>query len=89
MSDPILKALFVTLGLALLYHLGALLPDAEEKPVLRLLIHAAAGLDTLLIANTVGALFGLGLGLNALTLPLSAGLGVPGVALLWALRYML
>jgi len=89
MSDPVMKALFVTLGLVLLYQLGTLLPHAAEKPLLRCLIHAVMGLCTLLLGNTVGGLFGLGLGLNALTIPVSAGLGIPGVAVLWVLRYML
>ena len=88
MSDPVMKALFVTLGFVLLYQLSTLLPCAA-RPLPRLLLHAAMGLCALLIANTVGGLFGLGLGLNALTLPVSAALGIPGVALLWALRYWL
>ena len=88
MYVSLLKALLVTLGLALLYQLGDLLPYTR-KPLSRCVLHAVMGLTLLLIANAVGSLFGLGLGLNAITLPVSAGLGVPGVALLWAIRYIL
>ena len=88
MGDAILKALFVFTGLLLLWRLGVLLPHAPRMGQ-RAVIHALMGLCALTAANTVGGLFGAGLGLNALTLPVSAGLGVPGVVLLWALRYLL
>lgn len=87
MPDYIVKALFVLTGLMLLRRLIALLPRAVH-PIARFLINAMMGLCALLLGNTVGSLFGLGLGLNAVTVPVSAGLGVPGVALLWALRYL-
>ncbi len=88
MSAPILKALLVTLGLALLYQLSILLPSAKTH-FSRIAVHAVMGLSSLLTANAVGSLFGLGLGLNALTLPVSVGLGLPGVALMWVIRYIL
>ena len=83
-----LKALFVTTGLMLIAVLARLLPRTEH-PVPRICVHAVMGLAALLTANAVGGLFGAELGLNALTLPVAAGLGVPGVALLWALRTFL
>ena len=86
MPEYILKALFMVTGLGLLRILATLLPYART-PVGRLSIHGTAGLAALLMANTVGALFGVGLGLNAITLPVSAGMGLPGVALMWFLRY--
>lgn len=79
-------ALFVFVGLLLERQLFVLLRRARH-PAGRFALHGLMGLDGLLIANTVGGLFGMGLGLNALTLPVSAGLGLPGVALMWALRY--
>ncbi|MCD7769171.1 MAG: pro-sigmaK processing inhibitor BofA family protein [Oscillospiraceae bacterium] len=88
MPDYILNALFVTCGLMLLVRLAELIRRAA-RPLLRLGLHALAGLILLLIGNTVGSLFGLGLGLNGLTISVSAILGAPGVALLWALRYIL
>ena len=86
MPDYLQNALFVFCGLLLMYRLGLLLPHTAH-PALRFLIHAVMGLAALLTMNTVGALFGLGLGLNAVTIPVSAGLGIPGVAALWVLRY--
>ena len=84
----ILRALFVTVGLALLIRLGQLLVRARH-PVPRTVIHAVAGLALLFMGNTLGGPFGLGLGLNWITVPVSSILGVPGVMLLWAVRYLL
>ena len=87
MPDYMINALFVLTGLLLLGQLLSLLPHTL-RPWVRSLMGSAAGLVALLLGNTLGGLFGLGLGLNAITLPVSAGLGVPGVILLWALRYL-
>lgn len=87
MPDYMINALFVLTGLLLLGQLFSLLPHTL-RPWVRALMGSAAGLVALLLGNTLGGLFGLGLGLNAITLPISAGLGVPGVVLLWALRYL-
>lgn len=86
MPDYILKALFMVAGLGLLRTLAEILPYTRH-PLGRFSIHGTAGLAALLMANTIGGLFGVGLGLNAVTLPVSAGMGVPGVALMWFLRY--
>ena len=88
MPDYVLRALFVLSGLMLLYLLTSLL-RRTRRPAVRALLHAVMGLVSLLTANTVGALFGVKLGLNAMTLPVCAALGVPGTALLWALRCFL
>lgn len=82
------KALFVFVGAVLIWELARLLP-AAGRPAPRALLQAVMGLVCLLTGNALGAPFGLGLGLNALTLPVSAGLGAPGVVLMWALRYLL
>lgn len=86
MPDYILKALFVLTGLLFLHKLLQLSPHSSH-PLPRFLMSGAAGVTVLLLGNTVGGLFGMGLGLNAVTLPVSVGLGVPGVALMWFLRY--
>ena len=88
MPDYLSKALFVVIGLLLQRQLIVLLPHAAH-PAARFLVNAVLGLCALLTANTVGSLFGAGIGLNAVTIPLSAGLGIPGVALLWIIRYLL
>ena len=86
--DYVLQALFVGVGLlALALAHGMLKGTAKWLP--RLGLHAAMGLTALLCANCLGSLAGLGLGLNRLTLPVSAILGVPGVGLLWTIRYLL
>ena len=84
----VMRALFVLTGLMLLRQLYAILRRTRPSAV-RALLHAVMGLAALLMSNTVGALFGAQLGLNALTLPVCAALGVPGTALLWALRCFL
>lgn len=85
--DSFIKALFVFTGFLLIHRLTALLPHAH--PAGRYFLHAVMGLSGLLILNTIGGLFGLNLGLNAVTLPIAAGLGLPGVGALWILRYLL
>ena len=84
----ILRALFVLTGLMLLRQLHAILRGARQ-PAVRALLHAVMGLAALLLSRPLGELFGARLGLNALTLPVCAALGVPGTALLWALRCFL
>jgi len=86
MPDYVIKALFVLTGLLFLYKLLQLSPHTPH-PLSRFLMSGAAGFTVLLLGNTVGGLFGMGLGLNAITLPVSIGLGAPGVILLWFLRY--
>lgn len=88
MPDYMINALFVTCGLMLLVRLTELIRRAA-RPLLRLGLHGLTGLILLLMGNTVGSLFGLGLGLNGLTVTVSAALGGPGVALLWAVRYVI
>ena len=88
MPDYFLKALFVVVGLMLVERAYALAPHAKGWAA-RALLHAMAGLAALFTANTAGSLLGLGIGLNMLTLPVSAILGVPGVGLLWAVKYLL
>ncbi len=82
------KALFVGVGALLMRRLWELTGRAAH-PAARAAVHSVMGLAALLMSNTVGGLFGAGLGLNGLTLPVSAALGVPGVGLLWAVRYLL
>lgn len=88
MPDYIMNALFMLTGLMLLYVLGTLLPRAA-RPAVRALLHAVMGLAALLMGNAAGAPFGVGIGLNAVTVPVCAALGLLGTALLWALRYLL
>jgi len=88
MPPYLCRALFVLSGLMLLVLLTTILIRAKH-PAARALLHAVMGVVTLLTGNAVGGLFGAGLGLNAMTLPVCAALGVPGTALLWALRCFL
>ena len=84
----IFQGMFMTVGCALLWRLFWLLRHTERVGV-RAGLHAVMGLAALLMGNAVGSLFGMGLGLNGFTLPVSAALGVPGVALMWAVRYLI
>ncbi len=82
------KALFVAAGMGLVLLSYDLVRRVKNWPG-RACLHAVAGLAALLTANALGELMGLGVGLNTLTLPVSAVLGVPGVGLLWAVKYFL
>ncbi len=86
--EPVLKALFVTVGLGLVKLAYDLVRQVKSWPG-RAILHALAGVTLLLTANALGSLAGLGVGLNRLTLPVSAVLGTPGVGLLWAMKYLL
>ena len=84
----VLKALFVTAG-AWLIRSARDLAGETARPWARWALHALAGLAALLTGNALGELKGLGVGLNGLTAGVSALLGAPGVALLWAVKYLL
>ena len=86
--EPFLKALFVTVGLLSVKLLYDLVGQVRSWPG-RAALHALAGIALLLTANALGAMGGLGVGLNRLTVPVSAVLGAPGVGLLWAVKYLL
>ena len=88
MPDTVIDALFLLTGFMLLHLLSSLLPQTAH-PAAKALLHAVMGLAALLMGNVAGRPFGLGIGLNTLTIPVCAGLGLPGTALLWALRYIL
>ena len=88
MPGFLIDALFLLTGFMLLCVLSKLLPHAAHTAA-RALLHAGMGLAALLMGNVAGRPFGLGIGLNTLTIPVCAGLGLPGTALLWALRYLL
>ena len=88
MPAYLLNAAFVLVGLMLEYELLTILPHAKHI-ALRAMLHAVSGLAALLIGNRVGSLFGIQLGLNALTIPVAACLGLPGTALLWTVYCIL
>lgn len=88
MPDYVLKALFVLSGILLVSMAAELL----RRPMgfwSRAGLHALSGLAGLLTANTLGALVGVGLGVNGITCLVSAVLGLPGVGLLYGLRYLI
>ena len=88
MPEYLLRALFTAAGLGLVLLAYDLIRQVKSWPG-RACLHATAGLAALFTANTAGSLLGLGVGLNGLTLPVSAILGAPGVGLLWAVKYLL
>ena len=88
MPDYALKALFVAVGALALWQSHSIMMKTKDW-LARAGLHAAMGLTALLMANCLGALFDAGVGLNRLTVPVSAALGVPGMGLLWAVKYLL
>lgn len=87
MPDYVLKALFVLCGLMLLALAGEL-AERTLRRGLRAALHGLSGLAGLLTANTLGSLVGVGLGVNFVTCAVAALLGLPGVGLLFGLRYL-
>ncbi len=84
----VLKALFVTAGLWLA-RMARECGRETQRRWAAWLFRALAGQAALLTANALGALKGLGVGLNGVTVAVSALLGAPGVSLLWAVKYLL
>lgn len=86
MPDYVWKALLVLTGTVLIgLTLSAI--RHTRSPAGRFALHGIAGLSALITANTVTAVFGAGVAVNAVTLSLSGLLGIPGVGLLYILRY--
>jgi len=85
MPDYVWKALLVLIGVLLVAEIGAVVGKVRSG-FLRFILHGAAGLASLITANTVAAVFGAAVALNAVSFTVAALLGVPGVGLLYALR---
>lgn len=88
MPDYVLKAMFVVTGVLLLTQAAELLRQPMKK-FFRFCLHALSGFAGLLTANTLGSLLGLSLGVNAVTCLVAALLGLPGVGLLYGLRWLI
>lgn len=76
------------IGLILVYIVARLL-YVPLKLMLRLLVNGVIGLILLWGLNWVGEYWSLHIGINPLTALIAGFLGVPGVVLLIALRYLL
>lgn len=74
------------LGLIVLLALGALF--APVRWGVKLLVNACFGLFGLIVTGVFGALIGLTLSINFLTVLLTALLGVPGLALVIVLHIL-
>lgn len=75
------------LGLALLFFVARFLL-VPLKSIARLLINGIVGGVLLAIFNLIGVQFGLYLAINPITVIVVGLLGVPGIILLLAIRYM-
>lgn len=75
-------------GLILLYLLGWVLL-VPLKIIIKLTYNAILGGIALVIINFIGKFIGISMGVNPLTALFSGVLGVPGVALLFILQYVL
>lgn len=75
-------------GLVLLYIIGRIL-FVPVKFVLRLLYNGVIGGVMLWLLNVVGAYVGLHVNINPITALVAGFLGIPGVVLLVALKYIL
>ena len=86
MPEYVWKALTVLTGLVLVGLICSVLKTLKNR-LGRFVLHGLAGVTSLITANTVAAAFGCGVAVNAASLAVSGLLGVPGVGLLYALRY--
>ena len=88
LPDNVCKALCVGVGVVFIWQAGSLAGRVKSGKA-RAVLHAAAGLAALFAGDLLGSLWGVGVGRGALTMGVSAVLGVPGVGLLWAVKYLL
>lgn len=59
------------------------------KFLLKLLINAVLGVVLLFLTNILGASFGIGIGVNAVTVLIAGFFGIPGVLFLLVFKYFL
>ncbi len=86
MPEYVWKALTVLTGLVLVGVIVSVLQTLQNR-LGRFVLHGIAGVTSLITANTVAAVFGGGVAVNAASLAASGLLGIPGVGLLYVLRY--
>ncbi len=75
-------------GVFFLYALGKMLL-IPLRVIFNLIVNAVIGGGVLLVVNLVGSFWGFAVGVNPITALTVGLLGVPGVALLVALRFLL
>ena len=75
-------------GVFLLYVIGRLLL-IPLRIIFNLIVIAVIGGAMLLIVNLIGGMWGISIGINPITALVAGLLGIPGVALLIALRFLL
>lgn len=75
-------------GLLLIYLVAKLL-IVPARLVLPVIVNGVVGILLLLAFNLVGGYFGLRLAINPVTMLVAGFLGLPGVALLFALQHLL
>lgn len=59
------------------------------KFLLKLIINAVLGVILLILTNFLGSSFGIGIGLNVVTVLIAGFLGIPGVLFLLIFKYFL
>ncbi len=84
-TESLLALVLVTLLVFSLAHVFS----EPLRLLLQLLLHAGLGLALLMAANGIAALFGAGIAYNPYTVLMAGFLNLPGVALLFVLRYWL
>jgi len=75
------------IGIILLYSLGRLLLT-PLKFILKLIYNAIVGGVVILVINLIGRLIGFSLALNVVSALIVGTLGVPGLGLIVALKFM-
>lgn len=75
-------------GVFLLYVIGRLML-IPLRVIFNLIVNTVIGGAMLLIANLIGGIWGIYIGINPITALVAGLLGIPGVVLLIALRFLL
>ncbi|MCL2171203.1 MAG: pro-sigmaK processing inhibitor BofA family protein [Defluviitaleaceae bacterium] len=79
--------IWIIIGLAAV--LGILAFNSKIRSGLKWLVRAAVGIIAVILINTVLAPAGMAVGINFITLPVIALLGIPGIVMLYGLQFII
>lgn len=83
----IYSVLAVFFAIGVIYIVGSLLV-LPIKIVMRLIVNGIIGAIVLFLLNVFGSFFNIGIAINPVTALIAGFLGVPGIILLYILRYI-
>ena len=84
-----MESIYIVAILAALVVLSFVIFGKSLKPIFKILINTALGFVALIIVNQIGAYIGVNIGINTLNAVIVGIFGLPGVALLLLLQWLM